>query len=120
MRKIIKNINEISDQDVFAIPHAVSDGSWVRGFYQYLAFEAKVDDVAHCNGINEGRVTYLDIVVKSYTEDNTFTTNIARFCDGEWLIRPYKADTKKTIEALVSHLEKLPYHEEFETEKQTA
>ena len=113
MKKIIDNINEIGKDDVFAIAYAVSDGTWVSGFFNHIAFEAKVDDVVVYEGVNDGRVTRLDVVAKHYTEDNSYSTTIARFGDNEWQIRPGNA-YRQTINDLVSHLETLPHHSAFE------
>jgi hypothetical protein len=85
-----------------------------------MMFEAKVSDAVSDHGINKGRVVILCVEGKFYTEDDSFTAHIAHFCDGEWLVRPSNTDIKKSIEALVSHLETLPLHGELETEKQTA
>ena len=120
MRKIIENVNEISDEDIFVIASTVTNGTWISGFFNKLSFEAKVDDRAFFDGIKGGRVMNLDVSATVYTEENSFSANIARFCNGEWLIRPIKAEHKKTIKTLISHLEKLPSHEEFEAQKQTA
>ena len=120
MKKIIENINEISDEDVFAIPHAVSDGTWVYGFYRHLAFEAKVKDEASAIGINKGRIVALHVTRRLYTDDNSYIGEDARFSDGVWSVRPRATEAKETIAMLIEQLEKLPFHKEFETEKQTA
>jgi hypothetical protein len=120
MKNITESIKTISEEDVFAIPHAVSDGVWVNGFYARLTFEAKVNDTSSSNSINNGRVAFLRIEDKFFTEDNSYTAQVAQFCDGEWLLRSSNVKTRKTIDALISRLEMLPSHEEFETQKQTA
>ena len=121
MKKIIKNMNEISGEDVFAIAYAVSDGIWVNGFFNHHAFEAKVNDSADRYSIDNGRVSYLSITAKYYTEYDSFNASVARYSDGEWLMRPNKFEDKKMIDTLVSYLERLPRHKEFEPEqKQTA
>ena len=62
MKKMIGNFNKISEEDVFAVDVIVSDGVWWRGFINRCDFEAKVNDTSCSDGINEGRVTCLEII----------------------------------------------------------
>jgi len=119
--KIVKeSIRSAFDDELLAKVTPFSDSVWVEGFFDQYSFEARVSDIACDNGINAGRVTHLYVLASYFTEDNSFESEIARY-QGELFIRPSKESTRKRIDDLVAHLEKLPTHEAFEAkQKQTA
>ena len=120
MKKQNETITPHKDGDLFARATPVEDGIWMNGFYENYVFEAKIRNDRLFDGINGGRVTNLIVTALYYTDDNSFRSEIARYC-GEWNVRPRDSWAIEKIDALVSLLDDSPHQQAYSSNrKQTA
>jgi hypothetical protein len=89
-----------------------TSNGWVEGTVDGFRFQAKVFDEGSQFGINEGRVSKLNIwdESKRLACGNIFTASIVNY-DRGWDIKPKKKTERDILNAVVEYLENLPAQE---------
>jgi len=114
MKKSKEIIRSYEEGEILAHVMPVSDGIWMYGLFEDYCFEAKINDREVIDGIDEGRITHLTITATVYQNDNSFHTEIARYCGG-WYMRSRDVADLQTIDELVKILSKSPHSEAYTT-----
>ena len=120
MKKSIETIRLYEEGEILARVIPVSDGIWMYGLFGKYCFETNISDRDMIDGIDGGRITHLTITATVYHNDNSYHTEIARYCGG-WYMRSRDVSDLQAIDELVKILSKLPHRKAYITkQKQTA